>query len=215
MHQDPTNSPVPTPPRTPSSSPYSSRPANTKNTARKRMMLIISGIVALALIGLGVYAYMQMNDKNDQAATQDNLSQADGTDATNKAAMITTTLPNGKTAAYADTEANKNLSFSTSAMGDDYVDVSYKAIGDYLAAAEQDSVDLLCGANGEKAQIENIVVATMSTSVRAIEYPTENNCLDEFATLRNPDSASQTSASALIKQVDKDVREFYRTVIIK
>lgn len=206
MNQDPSQGPTPAP--TP---PTSSHQAD-KHTARTRALLVASGVtilISLGLIGFGMYTAMQANTKKDDPVV------GSGDQKTEVSNTITTPLPNGKTATYADTAANKNISFSSSAKGPDYVDLSYKTVSEYIAAADKATVTKLCGVNGKLAAIDNIVVGTMSTSVRAIEYPTKGSCLDELASMRNADSAARTSASALIKQVDTDVRQFYKTVVIK
>jgi hypothetical protein len=217
MNQDPNQTPAPAPVSAPTPATHSPSQIDTRNTTRRRILLITSGIVLLALISFGVYVAMHANAKKNDQALIDNSSQNESqkTDTTDRSDVITTSLPNGKVATYANTEANQNLSFSSSDKGADYVNVSFKAIEEYLSAADKNTVAKLCGANGELAQIDGIVVATISTNVRVITYPTENNCLDEFATMRNTDSTSRTSASALIKQVSDDVKQFYAKVIIK
>lgn len=192
--------------------PPSPSPAN--NIKIRRNLQIVIGIIVLALLALALYFMSRPVDhKTNQAVTNADDSRAiETTDDTN---LLTATLPNGKTVTYTNTVGNKNITWSSSKKGSDYIALSHKKVEEFIATADANTIAKLCGANGELAQKDSIIVAVMSTSVRLIEYPTEGNCLDELATLRNTDADSRSRANALIKQVDADVKEFYTKVIVK
>lgn len=223
MNQDPNpnpssnQTPAPDPVLAPAPAPDTLNTGDTKNATRKRVLLIAASVVVLALIGFGVYAAMQANTKKNNQAVIGNITRKESQKPapTNKSDTITTALPNGKMAIYANTEANQNLIFLSSDKGMNYVNVSSKSIAQYLATIDKSIVTKLCGANGELAQIDTIIVATMSTNVRMVSYPEDTSCLHELSTMRNADVASRHSAVALIAQVNADVKEFYSTVIIK
>jgi len=84
-----------------------------------------------------------------------------------------------------------------------------------ISTTDESIVTKLCGANVELAQIDNIVVATMSTNVRMVSYPEDTSCLHELSKMRNLDVTSRHGAAALIAQVNTDIKEFYSTVTIK
>lgn len=215
---DPTPNPVPeqvsTPPSTPT--PLSPNPLEKKQPAVNPAIWLALGVALLAVLGFGIYTWGQAAEQkdNDVVITETNKMKEE-TPVAEDANTITTTLPDGKTATYADTEGNRNIEFTSSTKGSGYVDLSHKAVATFLSSADETMVTKLCGANGELAQREDIIVATMSTSVRSVQYPTENNCLDELATLRNTDPTSRAAAAELVKQVASDVRQFYGTVVIK
>jgi len=141
MNEDQTPNPSLNQPSAPDAAPISNPTPNSSNTAnikhatRTRLLLITAGAVVLALIGFGVYAVIQANTKkNDQALINNNTKQEpQKTAPTNGSDTITTVLPNGKTATYANTEANQNLLFSSSDKGANYVNISSKAIANYIA----------------------------------------------------------------------------------
>ena len=184
------------------------------SASRKRTILIVAAVL-IVLAAFAAYAYIQRQNSlhNDSVVVADN----DDTkiDSTINLEKMTTDLPNGTTAIYDNTDGNRSIIFAESEKGMDYVDLSHSGVEDFLRAADTDVVTRLCGANGERAEIENVIVATMSTSVRMIEYPTENSCLDELATMRNSDSDMRTQAIELIQSVESDVKQFYKTVVVK
>ena len=175
-------------------------------STKKRTITIAVSISLLVIIGVCAYA----------------LTRPDGVDSTSPAGIsassiksISKKLPNGKTATYDDTEANRNIGFADSAKGMDYVDLTYASVDEFMKTADGDIVTRLCGADGERAQKDNVIVATMSTTVRMIEYPTENNCLDELATLRNTNGQLRTKAVELVAKLKSDIKQFYSSVVIK
>ena len=201
-------------PTTPPSSPSL---GGKKPAALNPWLLVIIGVALLAMIGFGIYTWGQAAEQknNDTVVVPDVDKVGEETPVVEDAATITSTLPNGKTATYANTESNRNITFASSAMGAEYVDLSHRAVEAFIASVDEATLTKLCGPNGELAQRDDIVVATMSTVVRSVQYPTENSCLDELATLRNTDPVMRTAAAALVKEVASDVRHFYMAVVIK
>ena len=185
-------------------------PVGNKRTLSKKT-IIIAGVAALLVLAAGAYAWAQTARQDNGPEVTTGISDTKDTDQSDK---ITAELPNGKTITYENTAANKNISWSSSPKGSDYVDLSHEAISEYLAAADQATVTKLCGESGELAT-KDAVVATISTKVRMIEYPTDQSCLEAMATLRNTDSASRTEAAELVEQVKADVKQFYMTATIK
>lgn len=189
-------------------------PLSDNDKKIKRNLRMVIAIAVLALIVLALYFMLRPVEQNtDQVMTNKDDSRAIET--ADNSRIMTSTLPNGKIATYSDTEGNKNISFSSSTKGSDYVALSHKGIQKFISAVDSSIVTELCGANGELAQKDGIIVGIMSTSVRSIEYPTKESCLDELATLRNTDQTSRAEAGRLIKQVTTDVRAFYSNVVIK
>lgn len=189
-------------------------PSSSVNNTNRRNLRIATGVVLVLVLALTLYFILwPTKKKTDDANTNTNDSQV--TEVTGDSKTLTGTLPNGKTVTYPNTEGNQNISWSSSKKGADYVALSHKGIDKLLSTVDPDVIAKLCGANGELAQKNDIVVATMSTVSRSIEYPAGNNCLDELATLRNTDVKSRTDARALIEVVDADIQEFYKKVIIK
>lgn len=167
---------------------------------------IIAGLVILLALGAIAYIWAHTNQKDDKPTDVITDVQEDG--------KITDALPNGKTITYDDTRANLNITWASSSKGDDYLELSHKAIGKFIANADQEIVTKLCGANGELAT-KSEIVGTISTTVRTIEYPTEASCLDTLATPRNTDATLRAEASRLAKQVKADIKQFYMTAVIK
>lgn len=189
-------------------------PSSVNNKKIRRNLQIVIGIILLSLVALALYFMSRPSDgRADQAVTNTNDSRAIKT--ADSSSLLTATLPNGKTATYANTEGNNNITWSSSDKGSDYLALSHKKIEKFISAADAGTITKLCGANGELAQKENIVVGVMSMSVRSIEYPTEENCLDELATLRNTNVDSRSEAKDLLRQVDAEIKEFYSKVIIE
>lgn len=190
-------------------------PVDEKPNTSKRTILIAFGGILLVLVCLGVFAGIQKGGRqSDQAQIIESKGQKVDV-STENIETITETLPNGKTATYANTESNRNIIFAISDIGDEYVALSHRAIAGFISAADRDVVTKLCGTDGELADKDDIVIGSMSTSVRMIQYPSDNNCLDELATLRNSDPKSRSKAVELVDQVEADVKQFYATVIIK
>jgi hypothetical protein len=218
-NQNPEQAPVPpvapiSEPTTPLSSPI---PGEKKPAALKPWLLVTIGVALLALIGFGIYTWGQAAEqkKNDAVVVPDTDKVVEEAPVVEDTATITSTLPNGKTATYANTESNRNITFASSAMGVEYVDLSHRAVEAFIASVDEATLTKLCGPNGERAQRDDIVIATMSTVVRSVQYPTENSCLDELATLRNTDPAMRAAAAQLVEQVASDIRHFYAAVVVK
>lgn len=180
--------------------------------SNKRTALIAVGIsllVVAAFVGYILLQQKQGADRQDSATVKQESPNSTNTD------DISIKLPNGKMATYTNTEGNRNITFADSDKGMEYVALSHKEVERFLTTVDQDIITRLCGADGERADIEHIVLANMSTEVRMVDYPTESSCLSELATMRNSDSQLRAAAAALIEQAESDIKEFYRTVIIK
>ncbi|MDB5187130.1 MAG: hypothetical protein JWM07_602 [Candidatus Saccharibacteria bacterium] len=198
------NPTIPTDPTTP--------PAGKNTKLNKRTLLIVIGSLLLVAAAFVAYILMQQNrgtDHQGSAIVDQEHSKPTNTD------DISVKLPNGKTATYKNTEGNRNIAFADSDKGMEYVALSHKEVERFLSSADQEIMTRLCGADGERADVENIVLANMSTKVRMIEYSTESNCLSELATMRNSDTQLRTDAAALIQRVEDDIKAFYSAVIIK
>lgn len=211
--------------KAPASSPVTAYPAApdssaailTKKAPRKLFILIAVGVIALALIGYGVYVAAQaVTKKNDHVVT-DNTTKNDSQNnaRSNDPSTITTTLPNGKIATYPDNKGNREIGFVPSKMGDDYVGLTHAGVADFIATVDPATVARLCGENGELAQKDGVIVGTISTSVRMIQYPSKRNCVDELATLRNKDADVRAVAAQVAKQINIDIEQFYQNVVIK
>lgn len=185
-------------------------PAGSKRKLSKKTIIIV-GIATLLVLAAGAYVWAQTAQRNNDKDVAVDITDAEGAD---QAGEVTAKLPNGKTITYENTTANKNISWSSSAKGSDYVDLSHGAVGKHLAAADQAMVTKLCGANGELATKDG-AVATISTKARMVEYPTDQSCLEAMATLRNTDPTSRKEAAELAEQVHADIKQFYATVTIK
>jgi hypothetical protein len=191
-----------------------SMPSSTVNNKNRRNLRIATGVVLVLVLALTLYFILwPIKQKNNEANTNTGGSQA--VEVTDDANTLKGTLPNGKTITYPNTEGNRNISWSSSEKGANYVSLSHKGIEKFLSTVDPTVITKLCGTNGELARKDDIVVATMSTLSRLVEYSVDDNCLDELATLRNTDVKSRTEARALVKVVDADIQEFYKKVIIK
>lgn len=201
------------PPATPNPTPRASRPARR---TRLFIYLAVGIIVAAALIGISIYAFHNKAAKDDnQTRLGDSSHQQSQSASTNQSDQIIITLPNGKVASFANTKENQDFSFLSSSAGSDYVDISSKSINQFVSTADTGTVATLCGAHGELAPTDDIIIATMSTIARVISYPTQRSCLDELASLRNTNPASRSNASALATQVRANIKLFYARVVIK
>lgn len=196
-------------------------PANLpESTTKKYKNFKLIAVVATSALFLGLaiwgfYAWAQQNELDNSQTKIVQMDKRDVSGGSDKSETLSTTLPNGKTATYADTESNRNIVFSDSDKGMMYVDLSHKSVERFIATVDEYIVSRLCGPNGERAAKDNIIIATMSTEHRTVEYSTTDNCLSELATMRNSDSSSRAKASELIEQAESDIRRFYATVIIK
>lgn len=204
------------------------QPPKKEHKALKRILIVIVSLALIGGIGYGVaWSWKQYTDVKDSLASaradneslqQKNAQLQGELDAlSEEAPTITATLPNGKTATYADTPENRNiLWWSAGAAGDNYIVVSHRAYREYMATADAALVTKLCGSDSApKAVKADIHYGTLDTTSKTKTLPQTANCVATIASATNTDAASKAAAQKVLDQIKTEVDAFIASVTIK
>lgn len=197
-----------------------------KGRAKRIAGLVLVALLFVGLAVYGVYAGLNNQKLRDDIAKKEseNISLAGQIDTLQKSATapktetITETLPNNKTATYANNEANRNILFWHTADDSQttYVLLSHKDIQLFLSSVDTETIVALCGTDGSLKGIKyNISVGMFNTSSKTLTSPQNQSCLDILASTENSNITLRNEAKTVKQKVSDEVGAFIENVTIK
>lgn len=159
------------------------------------MLIIIIGIVAVVLIGIGGYLWW--------ASTQQK--------------MVTVALPNGKTATYADTDATKKFGFKAATAGNadgSYLVLTHTDLVPFFASVDAKVLEKVCGKDGE-AQKANGIVALLRTTDKTLTLPADRSCFNRLGSSDNTDTILREKATNLDNAMSSGANALLQNLTIK
>lgn len=167
-----------------------------KSSQQGKMLIILIGIVVVVLVGIGAYVWWNSTQQP----------------------VITVTLPNGKTATYSDTEANKKFGFKAAETGNQdgsYVVMTHTGYSTFLSTVSSSLLDELCGTKEKPTAKRTDEVGLFRTSDKTVIPPQETTCFSILGSSDNPDAVVREKAASADDAISKDVNDFIANVIIK